>query len=82
VKAAGGVCIKLSPTFFKGIPDRLVLLPMGRAFFVELKAPGKKPTAIQKYVHEALAHIGFPVHVIDTAWKVKLFMVKNSKTVL
>jgi hypothetical protein len=39
VKAAGGLCIKLNPAGYVGIPDRLVLLPGGVVVFVEVKKP-------------------------------------------
>ena len=48
VKLAGGFCIKFTSPGFDGVPDRLVLLPKGRIAFIELKAPGKKPRALQK----------------------------------
>ena len=48
VKLAGGFCIKFTSPGFDGVPDRLVLLPKGRMAFIELKAPGKKPRALQK----------------------------------
>lgn len=34
-----GLCVKLDPTGLVGIPDRLVMLPGGVLFFVELKRP-------------------------------------------
>lgn len=37
VEAAGGVCIKLPAILYRGIPDRLVLLPGAVIVFVELK---------------------------------------------
>ena len=48
-----------------GMPDRLVLLPGGRMGFVELKAPGKKPRALQLARHRLLQRLGFKVYVID-----------------
>ena len=39
VEQLGGRCIKLIPWFTKGLPDRLALLPGGRVWFVETKAP-------------------------------------------
>ena len=48
VKLEGGFCIKFTSPGFDGVPDRLVLLPKGRMAFIELKAPGKKPRALQK----------------------------------
>ena len=54
-----------------GLPDRLVLLPEGKMFFAELKAPGKKPRPEQVRVHESLRKLGFDVRVIDSTAKVK-----------
>lgn len=54
-----------------GLPDRLVLLPEGKMFFAELKAPGKKPRPEQVRVHESLKRLGFDVRVIDSTAKVK-----------
>lgn len=36
---AGGMCIKLNPAGYVGIPDRLVVLPGGWICFVEVKKP-------------------------------------------
>lgn len=37
VKQAGGRCIKLPALWYRGIPDRLVLLKGGHVWFIELK---------------------------------------------
>ena len=67
VKALGGMAIKISPISQAGLPDRLVLLPGGRAFFVELKRPvGGRLSAIQLVVHPRLEALGFPVAVLNT----------------
>lgn len=60
----GGWVVKLWPMSISGIPDRLVLLPGGRIWFVELKAPGKKAKGLQKWVHKKLRDLGFSVWVI------------------
>lgn len=68
VKAAklhGGVALKLSCPGFDGMPDRLVLLPMGRIGFVEVKAPGKKMRMLQKVRNEMLTSLGFKTYVLD-----------------
>lgn len=49
-----------------GMPDRIVLLPGGKLYFVELKAPGKKARKLQKHVHQKLTALGFGVRMIDT----------------
>jgi len=47
------------------MPDRIVLLPDGKVGFVEVKAPGKKPRALQVVRHEKLRELGFKVFVLD-----------------
>ena len=64
-KAMEGIAPKFTSPGFDGMPDRLVLLPGGRMGFVELKAPGKKPRALQLARHRLLRRLGFKVYVID-----------------
>ncbi len=66
VKSLGGWSLKLLCQFVTGLPDRLVLLPGGIIFFVEVKSTGKKPTPVQRLVHEKLRRLGFTVHVVDS----------------
>ena len=73
VKALGGWSIKILSNFITGLPDRLVLLK-GRAYFVEVKSEGKKPSPIQRAVHKKLGALGFPVSVIDTTEKMNNFI--------
>jgi len=70
VEGLGGMAIKLMPTII-GIPDRLVILPGGRIWFVELKAPGKRITKVQGVIHQQLRSLGCNVVVIDTPDGVK-----------
>jgi hypothetical protein len=64
-RSVGGIAIKWVAPGMVGVPDRIVFLP-GRIVFVELKAPGKKPTAIQLHVHKLLQELGADVRVIDS----------------
>lgn len=66
VKKLGGICPKFVSPGFDGMPDRIVLLPMGRFGFVEVKAPGKKPRPIQTARHRLLQRLGFKVYVLDS----------------
>lgn len=66
VKAAGGMAVKLVSPSLVGLPDRLVMLPGGRAFFVELKRPGGKTRPIQDRVIGMIRRLGFAVHVVDS----------------
>lgn len=65
VKDLGGIALKFLCLFFTGMPDRLVLMPGGRIWFVELKSANKKQTPRQLFVMKFLQRLGFVVVVID-----------------
>lgn len=79
VEAVGGKAFKFASPGNAGVPDRIVLLG-GRAYFVELKAPGRKPRALQRYRQRQFARLGFTVHVIDSAAEVREFVDAISAT--
>jgi len=60
VKRHGGMCLKLVCPGWSGVPDRLILLPGGRAMFAELKRPrGGKVSKLQVWWAEKLQSLGF-----------------------
>lgn len=65
VKTAGGRAYKFVSPGNTGVPDRMILLPGGKIIFAELKAPGKKPSPVQKLQHEKIRKLGFEVLIID-----------------
>lgn len=65
VKAEGGTAYKFISPGNNGVPDRIVILPGNRITFVELKAPGGKPTALQVNQHKRFRALGCDVRVID-----------------
>ena len=65
VKKLGGLALKFLCLFFTGMPDRIVLMPGGRIWFVELKTTNKKPKPRQTFVMNLLKKLGFEVIVID-----------------
>lgn len=65
VKALGGLCEKFTSPARRSVPDRIVTLPGGKIIFVELKAPGKKPTKKQQLDHDRRRALGCKVVVID-----------------
>jgi len=66
VTALGGMCEKFTSPGRRSVPDRLITMPGGHIIFVELKAPGKKPTELQKRDHARRRALGCEVRVIDT----------------
>lgn len=66
VKAAGGQCYKWASPGIRGVPDRLVVLPFGRVIAVEVKAPGKRPTALQERALAQLQGLGVAATWVDS----------------
>ena len=69
-----GRAFKFVSPGFNGVPDRIVLVPMGRIYFVEAKAPGKKLRKRQEWVRDLIQGLGFVVLRIDTIEKVEAFI--------
>lgn len=64
-KNRGGLALKFVSPAFDGVPDRIVLMPGGKVGFVEVKAPGKTPSPLQKSRIKLLKKLGFKVYVLD-----------------
>jgi len=62
----GGLCLKFISPSMRGVPDRIVLLPGGGMFLVELKDKGKRLRSEQVFVHQMLLGLGFAVYTLDT----------------
>jgi len=73
VKQIGGKCEKFTSPARRAVPDRIVSLPGGVVIFVELKAPGEKPTKLQAKDHRERRQLGCDVRVIDTMEAVDAF---------
>lgn len=76
VRAQGGRAYKFVSPGNNGVPDRLVLLPGGQAYFVELKATGRKSTKLQMLQQQRIAQLGFDVSVIDSRDAVDDFLAR------
>jgi len=74
VKTLGGKAYKFVSPGTAGVPDRLVLLPNGKAVFIELKATGKKATALQEAQHRKIRNLNFEVFTIDRKTEVDKFI--------
>lgn len=65
VRLVGGYAMKFVPVI-AGMPDRIVFMPNGRMYLVELKQKGEKPSKIQLVWHRRFADLGHHVVVLDT----------------
>ena len=66
IEARGGMALKYTSQYRRGIPDRICLLPGGQVIFVELKSTGKKPTKLQQHAMEQLEKLDFITRVVDS----------------
>jgi hypothetical protein len=56
------LCLKFVSPGYSGVPDRIVILPNGNIFFVELKKPKKQERARQVYVQECMRDLGCRIY--------------------
>ena len=49
VQRMGGTAYKFKSPNHRGVADRIACLPDGSTWFVELKAPGGRPSPLQKF---------------------------------
>lgn len=74
VELMGGKAYKFVSPGVRGVPDRIVIIPGGHIYFIELKEPGKKLRPLQKVIHNQLKNLRCDVRVIDTKEKVDEFI--------
>ena len=74
VKSAGGMALKFSAQFKAGVPDRIVLMPKGKIYFVELKRENGVVSEIQQHTFAEFAKFGFPVRIINSVKMIENFI--------
>lgn len=73
VKNLGGMFIKISHSS-NGLPDRLILMPDGKHFFVEFKAPKGKTSPLQDHFISWLNSNSHEAFVCDSISKFRGFL--------
>ena len=58
VRAMKGIAYKFSSPGRGGVADRIVCLPNGQTWFIELKAPGGRLSPLQKIFADDMARLG------------------------
>lgn len=74
VRAAGGDAYKFTSPARVSVPDRIVVFPPARIYFVELKRPGGKLTRGQEREHARLRALGCDVRTLDSREAVDAFV--------
>jgi hypothetical protein len=65
-KSVGFEVYKFSSPNRVGVPDRLFVAPHQRAFWIEFKREGGKPTPVQMRECRKLRDCGFDVYLVDS----------------
>lgn len=66
IKKRGGLPFKFLSPGYSGVPDRIVLLPNGKVYFVEIKSENGKVSQRQKLTHDKLFKLGFAVLILQS----------------
>ena len=76
VKNKKGLCMKWTSPGNAGVPDRIVIVPGGDIYFVELKAEGKRDnlSPLQKNFIQKLENLNCGVRVIASFKEVDNFI--------
>lgn len=64
-KVRGLLVYKFTSPARAAVPDRLLVCPDGRVFFIEFKREGQKPTPAQEREHDRLRRHRINVFVVD-----------------
>ena len=73
-KAKGCNPLKLIILRKKGFPDRTILCPGGRVFFIEFKRPGKPSSPPQILVRKMLERLSFEYYVCDQPGQAEIIL--------
>lgn len=74
IKRMKGIAYKFISPGNRGVPDRIVILPGGRIFFVELKTEVGRLSALQRVQRRILQKLGCEVRALHGAEDVEAFL--------
>lgn len=74
IKKLGGRSYKFVSPGNSGVPDRIIFLPGGRIYFVELKTKKGRPSALQKLQRRRFKELGHVVYLLYGLEDVKVFL--------
>jgi hypothetical protein len=74
VKALGGVAYKFTSPAHRGVADRIVVLPGGRVWFVEVKQMGGRLSPLQRVFADEIAALGCDYRIVWSKEDVDAFI--------
>lgn len=74
VKKLGGMALKFISPGHAGVYDRIVLMPGGKIWFVEMKSSGKKLSPLQEVFQKQMDKLIFSTREIDCVEKLESFL--------
>jgi len=80
VKLRGGYCLKWVSPSTSFVPDRIVLAPKGKIYFIEMKRPGGRLSEGQKRFHAKLAKLDIEVFVLSSREEVDTWLMNYMST--
>lgn len=82
IQDMGGLFLKWVSPGNDGVPDRIVILPGGRVYFLELKADDGRLSGIQKWWNIRLWRLGCDARVIVGMEEAKAFITEARREVM
>lgn len=79
IKKLGGMPLKFTSPGRAGVPDRIVLMPEGKIYFVEMKSSAGNISILQDYVFKKFSELGFKVHIINSVESLENFLSEIKK---
>lgn len=70
----GGIADKFVSPANSGVPDRIIILPGGKIYFVELKALAGRLSGLQKWQRERYKKLGCNVRVVKGIDQARAFI--------
>jgi len=74
IEALRGKCYKWVSPQTKGVPDRIIFMPLGRIYFVETKWGKNGLSPQQRLIHKILRKLGIKVYTIGTEEQLNEFL--------
>ena len=74
IEKMGGMCLKFISPGNAGVPDRIVLLPGGRVWFIEIKTDKGRVRPLQRWWQRRLRDVGIPSRIIKGRTEAEVFI--------